>query len=118
MFAIIRCRMFCLQVDYTKCKAEDTQKYNFACILYGCETWSLTLRVESRLRVFEKRLLRRIIGPKTEEVPGEWRKLHNEELNELYLSPNIIRMTKSEKGEACITYGEEKTYIRAFGDET
>jgi len=64
-------------------------------LLYGCETWSLTLREERRLRVFEKRVLRRIFGPKRDEVIGEWRKLHKEELNDLYCSPNIIRVIKS-----------------------
>jgi hypothetical protein len=53
-------------------------------VLYGCETWSLTLREEHRLRVFENRVLRRIFGPKRDEVTGEWRKLHSEELNNLY----------------------------------
>jgi hypothetical protein len=53
-------------------------------VLYGCETWSLTLREEHRLRVFENRVLRRIFGPKREEVTGEWRRLRNEELNNLY----------------------------------
>ena len=53
-------------------------------VLYGCETWSLTLREESRLRVFENRVLRRIFGPKRDEVTGEWRKLHNQELNGMY----------------------------------
>ena len=52
-------------------------------VLYGCETWSLTLREERRLRVFENRVLRRIFGPKRDEVTGEWRKLHNEELNDM-----------------------------------
>ena len=65
-------------------------------VLYGCETWSLTLREERRLRVFENRVLRRIFGSKTDEVTGEWRKLHNEEFNDLY-SPNIIRAIKSRR---------------------
>ena len=64
-------------------------------VLYGCETWSLTLMEESRLRVFENRALRRIFGPKRNEVTGEWRKLHNEELNDLYSSHNIVRVIKS-----------------------
>jgi hypothetical protein len=57
-------------------------------VLYGCETWSLTLREEHRLKVFENRLLRRIFGPKRDEVTGEWRKLHNEELRDLCSSPS------------------------------
>jgi hypothetical protein len=64
--------------------------------LYGCETWSVTLREEHRLRVLENRVLRKILGPKRDEVKGEWRRLHNEELNDLYSSPNIIRV-KSRK---------------------
>jgi hypothetical protein len=63
-------------------------------VLYGCETWSLTLREEQRLRVFENRVLRRIFGPNRDEATGEWRRLHNEELNDLYSSPNIIRVIK------------------------
>jgi hypothetical protein len=63
-------------------------------VLYGCETWSLTLREEQRLRVFENRVLRRIFGPKREETTGEWRRLHNEELNDLYSSLDIIRVIK------------------------
>jgi len=66
-------------------------------VLYGCETWSLTLREERRLRVFEKRVLRRIFGPKRDEVTGEWKKLHNEELNKLYSLPNIVRVIKSRR---------------------
>jgi hypothetical protein len=62
---------------------------------YGCETWSLALREECRLRVFENKVLRRIFGPKRDEVTGEWRRLHNKELYALYSSPNIIRVKKS-----------------------
>ena len=64
-------------------------------VLYGFETWSLRLREEHRLRMFEKRVLRRIFGPKREEVTREWRKLHNEEPNDLYFSPSIFRVIKS-----------------------
>jgi hypothetical protein len=64
-------------------------------VLYGCETWSLTLREEHRLRVFENRVLRRIFGPMRDEVTGEWRKLQNEELHNLYSSLNIIRQIMS-----------------------
>jgi hypothetical protein len=64
-------------------------------VLYGCETRSLTLREEHRLRVFQSRVLRKIFGPKKDEVTGEWRKLHNEELHNLYSSPDIIRQVKS-----------------------
>jgi hypothetical protein len=63
-------------------------------ILYGCETWSLTLREEHRLKVFENRVLR-IFGPRRDEVTGGWRKLLNEEFHNLYSSPSIIRMIKS-----------------------
>jgi hypothetical protein len=63
-------------------------------VLYGCVTWSLTLREERRLRAFENRVLRRIFGPKRVEVAGEWRRLHNKELCALYSSPNIIRVIK------------------------
>jgi hypothetical protein len=66
-------------------------------VLYGCETWSLTIREEHRLRVFENRILRRIFGPKSDEVTGEWRKLHNEELHILYSSSDIIRQIKSRR---------------------
>jgi hypothetical protein len=66
-------------------------------VLYGCETWSLTLREEQRLRVFENRGLRRIFGPKRDEATEDWRRLHNEELNDMYSSPNIIRVIKSRR---------------------
>ena len=66
-------------------------------VLCGCETWSLALREERRPRVFENRVLRRIFGSKMDEVTGEWRKLHNEQLNDLYTSPNIVRVMKSRR---------------------
>ena len=68
-----------------------------AVVLYECETWSLTMREERLVRVFENRVLRRIFGVKRDEVTGEWRKLHNEELNGLYSSPNIARVITSRR---------------------
>jgi len=66
-------------------------------VLYGCETWSLTLREDRRLKVFENRVPRIIFGSKRDEVTREWGKLHNEELNDLYCSENIIGMIKSRR---------------------
>ena len=66
-------------------------------VLYGYDTWSLTLREERKLRVFANMVLRRIFGPRRDEVRGEWRRLHNEELNGLYSSPNIVRVIKSRR---------------------
>jgi len=66
-------------------------------VLYGCGTWSLILREERKLRVFENMVLRRIFGPRRDEVMEEWRRLHNEELNHLYTSPNIVREIKSRR---------------------
>jgi hypothetical protein len=68
-------------------------------VLYACETWSLTSRQEHRLRMFDNRVLRRIFGPKRDEVTGGWRKLHNEEIHNLYCSPRLItcRMIKSRR---------------------
>jgi hypothetical protein len=65
--------------------------------LCGCETWSLILREERRLRVFENRVLRRIFGPKRDDETEKWRKLHNEELNDLYCSSNVILVIKSRR---------------------
>jgi hypothetical protein len=80
-----------MSVDFQR----NTRCY-FACGSVGCETWSLTLREEHKLRVFENRVLRRIFGPKGDEVAGDWRKLHNEELHNLS-STSIIRMIKSRR---------------------
>ena len=62
--------------------------------LNGCETWSLTLREERKLRVFDNMVLRRIFGPMRDEVTGEWRRLHKKDLNDLYSSPSIVRVIK------------------------
>jgi hypothetical protein len=75
--------------------SKNIWKYNLPVVLYGCEIWSLTLRKEHRLRVFENRALRRIYGPKGDSVTGECRTLHNKLLKELYFSPNIIWVIKS-----------------------
>jgi len=66
-------------------------------VLYGCETWLLILQEERKLRVFENMVLRRIFGPRKDEVKGEWSRLHNVELNDLYSSPNIVRVIKSRR---------------------
>jgi hypothetical protein len=83
----VYCRLVIIQII--------TQNYNLACCFEKGETWSLTFREEHSLKVFENRVLRRIFGPKRDEVTGESRRLHNEELNDLYCSPTIVRVIKS-----------------------
>jgi hypothetical protein len=90
-------------------------------IFYGCDTWSVTLRGEHRLRVSDNGALRKALGPEREKVAGYQRKLHYEELHDVHSSLNIIRRFKSkedEMGETCCTYGEEKRCMRDFGGET
>jgi len=86
-------------------------------VLYGCETWSLTLREERKLRVFENKVLRKIFGPRRDEVTGEWRRLHNEELNDLYCSSNVVRVIKSRRmkwaGHVSLM-GEERVVYRVL----
>jgi len=88
-------------------------------VLYGFVTWSLTLREERRLRVFEKRVLRRIFGPRRDEVIGEWRKLHNEEHNGLYSSPNIFRVVNSRRirWAGHVTRMGDRRGVYGFGGE-
>jgi hypothetical protein len=83
-------------------------------VLYGYETWSVTLREEHRLKVFENRVLRRIFGPKREE-DGSWRKLYNDELHNLYSSPNIVK--EDEVGGSCGTHGGGERCLQGFGWE-
>ena len=92
----------CTDLLSTNLKINIYRTVTLPVVLYGCETWSLTLMEERRLRVFENRVLRRIFGPKRNEVTEERRKLHNEELNYMYCSPNIVRVIKC---GACSAYG-------------
>jgi len=95
MLAIIRCRIVCLPGCYPKnLKIKICRTIILSVVLYGCETWSLTLGEERKLRVFENKVLRRIFGPRRDEVTGDWRRLHNEELDDLSCSPNIVRVIK------------------------
>ena len=99
---------------------KTNQQGIYACnsvVLYGCEAWSLTLREERKLRVFENMVLRGLFGPRRDEVTGEWRRLHYEELNDLYSSPNIVRVRKSRRMRwaghvACM--GEERGVYRVL----
>ena len=90
-------------------------------VLYGCETWSLKLREERKLRVFENMVLRRIFGSRRDDVTGKWRRLHNEELNDLYCSPNIVRVIKSRRvrwAGHVARMGEERAVYKGLGVET
>ena len=98
MLAIIRCRIFCLPGLLPKnLKIKIYRTIILPLVLYGCETLSLTLREERKLRVFENMVLRRIFGPRRDEITAEWRRLHDEELNDLYSSPNIVRVITSRR---------------------
>jgi hypothetical protein len=97
MLATIRFSLLSSRLLSRNVKAKIYKTIILPVVLYGCETWSLMLREEHRLRAFDNRVLRRIFGPKGDEVMGEWRKLHNEELYNLYSSLDIIRQVKSRR---------------------
>jgi len=108
---------FVLQVAIQKFKIMIYRTIILPVVLYGCETWSLTLQDKRKLRLMENMVLRRIFGPRRDEVKGEWRRLHNEELNDLYCSPNIVRVIKSRRMKwaghvACM--GEERGVYRVL----
>jgi hypothetical protein len=103
-------------------KGNNRQNIILSDVLYGCETWSVTLREEHRLRVFENRVLRGMFGHEGREaMEGDWRKLHDEELHDLYSSPNIIQLIKSRKmrwAEHVARTEEEEQLMQGFGGET
>ena len=100
MLAIIRYTVFCLKVCFSNnVNIETYRNIILSVVVYGHETWSLTLREERRLRVFKNRVLKRVFGPKMNEATGEKRELNNEELIDLYCSPNFVRLFKSRKTE-------------------
>jgi hypothetical protein len=96
MLTIIQSKICCLPISCKKLNIKIYKTVILPVVLYGCETWSLTLKEEHRLRVSENTVLRRIFGPKREE-DGSWRKMHNDELHDLYSSPNIVRVIKSRR---------------------
>jgi hypothetical protein len=97
VLAFIRCRNFAFRFEITKHKLRFIQICNFAVSWYGFEALSLKLREERRLTLFENRVLRRIFGFERDGVTGDWRKLHNDELNDLDTSQNIVRVIKSRR---------------------
>ena len=115
--SLSRSVMGLLYLCFTKCTYMNQKAVILPVVFYGCETWSLTFREERKLRVFENMVLRRIFGPRRDKVTGEWRRLHNEELNDLYPSPNIVRVIKSRRmrwvGHVA-RMGEEKGVYRVL----
>jgi hypothetical protein len=120
MLAVIRCRIFCHPVYCAniKKKIKIYRSIFLTAVLYGFETWSLTLREEHGLKVFENRVLRKIFGSKRNEVTGEWRKLQNEELSDLYSSPDIVRVIKARRMSWAGHVAGEESCIQSFGGET
>ena len=97
MLAIIWSRIFFSSLLSKNLKIKIYRNMFLPVVLYGCESWSLTLRMDRRLREFQNRVLRRIFGPKMDEVTRDWRKLHNEKLHDLYSSLKIVRVIISRR---------------------
>jgi hypothetical protein len=97
MLAVILCRVFVFQFATKSVKIKIYRSIILPVVLYGCGTWSLTLREECKLGFFENWLLKRIFVTRRDDVTGEWRRLHNKELYTLYSSPNVIRVIKSRR---------------------
>jgi hypothetical protein len=117
MLVIVLCRISSPSLLSKSVKIKIYRTIIFPVVLYGCESWSLTLREECRLRVFEIKVLRRIFGSKRDEVTGEWRRVHNKELYAVYSSLNIIQVIKSRRLRwaghvACM--GERRDAYRAL----
>jgi hypothetical protein len=97
MFATILFRVLSSHLLFKILKIKMYKMIILPVVWYGCETWPLTLKEECRLGMSENRALRRLFAPKREEMAGGWRRLHNEELHNFYISPSIIRLTKSRR---------------------
>jgi hypothetical protein len=110
MLAIIRCRILSSSLLSKNIKIKIYRTIILPTVSYECNTWSLTLREEQRLRVFENSVLRRIFGPKNDEVTVEWRRLHNQQLYYLYSSSNCIRVIilRRKKWARCVAGMENR----------
>jgi hypothetical protein len=120
MLATIQSRTVCLLVCCQKnIKIRIYKSIILPVVLYECKTWSLTLREEHRVRVFENKVLRRIFIPRRDEATGEWRKLHNKELRDLYSSPSMIRIIKSRRrrlvGHVARMWENRNAYVLLVG---
>jgi hypothetical protein len=118
MLATIRFRVFWSSSLLSRnVKVKIYKTIILSVVLYGCETWSLTLREEHGRRVFENRFLRKIFGPKRDEGTGEWKKLYSKELHNLYSFPNTLGRSNGgdEMGRAYGTHGTRGKSIQGFG---